>query len=84
MQQRPWPTQKLSVDSGAREVETKLVKSEVSAQTIVNVAEELAASLIVMGSHGRKGIQKLALGSVAEEVLKLSQVPVLIINNNRA
>ena len=64
--------QKLSVDSGAREVETKLVKAEVSAQTIVSLSEELAASLIVMGSHGRKGIQKLALGSVAEEVLKLS------------
>lgn len=71
--------QKLSVDSGARDVETQLIKAEVSAQTIIKAAEDAGAALIVMGSHGRKGIQKLALGSVAEEVLKLAKLPVLIV-----
>ncbi|PVZ82325.1 universal stress protein [Serratia sp. S1B] len=71
--------EKLCVDLGANEVKTKLIKAEVSAQTILNVAEEFDIALIIMGSHGRKGIQKLALGSVAEEVLKLSQIPVLIV-----
>lgn len=71
--------EKLSLDSGASEVETQLIKAEVSAQTIVKAAEEAGAALIVMGSHGRKGIQKLTLGSVAEEVLKLAKLPVLIV-----
>ncbi|MHA3116077.1 universal stress protein [Acinetobacter sp. ANC 4635] len=71
--------EKLCVDLGANEVETKLIKAEVSAKTILNVAEEFDIALIIMGSHGRKGIQKLALGSVAEEVLKLSKIPVLIV-----
>lgn len=43
------------------------------------MAEEFDIALIIMGSHGRKGIQKLALGSVAEDVLKFSQIPVLIV-----
>lgn len=61
------------------EFETKIIKAEVSAKNIVKVAEELDVSLIIMGSHGRKGIQKLTLGSVAEKVLKLSPLPVLIV-----
>ena len=61
------------------EFETKIIKAEVSAKNIVKVAEELDVSLIIIGSHGRKGIQKLPLGSVAEEVLKFSLLPVLIV-----
>ena len=61
------------------EFETKIIKAEVSAKNIVKVSEELDVSLIIMGSHGRKGIQKLTLGSVAEEVLKISPLPVLIV-----
>lgn len=61
------------------EFETKIIKAEVSAKNIVKVAEELDVSLIIIGSHGRKGIQKLTLGSVAEEVLKISPLPVLIV-----
>ncbi len=61
------------------EFETKIIKAEVSAKNIVKVAEELDVSLIIIGSHGRKGIQKLTLGSVAEKVLKLSPLPVLIV-----
>ena len=61
------------------EFETKIIKAEVSAKNIVKVSEELDVSLIIIGSHGRKGIQKLTLGSVAEEVLKFSLLPVLIV-----
>jgi len=35
--------------------------------------------MIIMGSHGRKGLQKLMLGSVAQNVLALSSIPVLIV-----
>ena len=57
----------------------KSLKLKFLQKNIVKVAEELDVSLIIMGSHGRKGIQKLTLGSVAEKVLKLSPLPVLIV-----
>lgn len=46
---------------------------------ILETAEAEGCDLIVMGSHGRKGIQALILGSVAQKVLTHAKVPVLII-----
>lgn len=45
---------------------------------ILNVAEQWKAELIVMGTHGRSGITRLLMGSVADYVLRHSKVPVLI------
>jgi nucleotide-binding universal stress UspA family protein len=49
------------------------------AEAIHRVATEVAADLIIMGTHGRTGIRRLALGSVAEKVLRESEVPVLTV-----
>jgi nucleotide-binding universal stress UspA family protein len=49
-----------------------------SADSIVKTAKRNGADLIVMGSHGRGGIQRALLGSVAEGVLRHSSVPVLV------
>ncbi len=46
---------------------------------IIKAAEEVGADLIVMGSHGRRGIRRLLLGSQASEVLARSSMPVLIV-----
>ncbi|KVH40444.1 universal stress protein UspA [Burkholderia cepacia] len=46
---------------------------------IVRLADETGADLIVMGTHGRRGFQRLFLGSVAERVLRLATCPVLMI-----
>lgn len=46
---------------------------------IVRLADETEADLIVMGTHGRRGVQRLFLGSVAERVLRLATCPVLMI-----
>ena len=46
---------------------------------IVAQATQLAADLIVMGTHARKGIQRLLLGSVTERVLRTAHVPVLAV-----
>ena len=42
-------------------------------------AEELGAELIVVGSHGRTGLTRLVLGSVAERVTRLAHCPVLVV-----
>ena len=48
------------------------------AMGIVAQAKEQACDLIIMGSHGRSGIEKILLGSVAQIVPTLSPVPVLV------
>jgi len=48
---------------------------------IVDYADEVGADLIVMGSRGRGGIERLMLGSVAEHVVRVSDVDVLIHGN---
>jgi nucleotide-binding universal stress UspA family protein len=60
-------------------VETLVVEDHLPARGIVDAAANCGADLIVMGSHGRSGIAKLMLGSVAAKVLALSPVPVLVI-----
>jgi nucleotide-binding universal stress UspA family protein len=48
-----------------------------AAEEIVRAAEETCADIIVLGTHGRKGIDKILFGSVAEKVIKTAAVPVL-------
>ena len=48
---------------------------------IVRVGENVGADLIVMGSHGRRGLEKLVLGSVAQRVLQAAHVPVLVVRD---
>jgi Universal stress protein UspA and related nucleotide-binding proteins len=48
-------------------------------ETILDEAKTWAADLIVMGTHGRRGISHLALGSDAELVVRESTVPVLLV-----
>jgi nucleotide-binding universal stress UspA family protein len=48
---------------------------------IVNFADSVNADLIVMPSHGRTGIRRLLIGSVAERVLRLASCPVLVLRD---
>lgn len=47
-------------------------------------AEELAAELIVLPSHGRTGVSRLLLGSVAERIARLAKCPVLVLKLHTA
>jgi len=64
-------------------VETRMLDSfsgRVSDQ-ILDEALAWGAELIVIGTHGRRGISRLAMGSDAEQVLRQAQVPVLLIRS---
>jgi nucleotide-binding universal stress UspA family protein len=54
-----------------------LVTSGDPAERVLETARGLGADLIVMGTHGRKGLGHLVLGSVAERVVRESPIPVM-------
>ena len=56
-----------------------LVLAGYPAEEILAAAEEQHADLIVMGSHGRTGIDRIIFGSVAEKVVKSARCPVLTV-----
>jgi nucleotide-binding universal stress UspA family protein len=51
-----------------------------ASEEIINYIEEHHIDLVIMGTHGRKGMDKILFGSVAERVLKTSPVPVMVVN----
>jgi nucleotide-binding universal stress UspA family protein len=53
--------------------------SGVPHQVIVSKAKEDGADVIVMGTHGRKGLSHLIMGSVAEQVVRQAPCPVIIL-----
>lgn len=50
-----------------------------AAEEILTVAQENGADMIVMGTHGRKGIDRILFGSVAEKVVKSAPIPVFTV-----
>jgi len=52
------------------------------AAQILRVAEEVHADMIVLGTHGRRGLGRFFLGSVAEQVLRRAECPVLTVTGN--
>jgi nucleotide-binding universal stress UspA family protein len=55
------------------------VTNERVAQVIVDQARQHSCDLIVMGTHGRRGFSRIAMGSEAEQVARTSPVPVLLV-----
>jgi nucleotide-binding universal stress UspA family protein len=55
------------------------VKGDVVSEAIIKAAKKYKCDLVVMASHGRKGIKRLLLGSETLQVLTHSQTPVLVL-----
>jgi nucleotide-binding universal stress UspA family protein len=68
----------LFADSGIV-ANSSVVEGQVIYKNILDAAEAAHADLIVMGSHGRKGLEKLVLGSVTAQVLSHTRLPVMVV-----
>ncbi len=63
--------------------ETRVIEGDAAA-TIIRTAETLGADLVVIGTHGRTGIARVALGSVAEKVARSAHASVLVVRSTPA
>ena len=62
-------------------VDASVIEAHSAWRGVVQAAESLEADLIVMGSHGRSGLEKLVLGSVTQAVLSHTKLPVLVVRD---
>ena len=60
-------------------VKAVTAKSDLVTEAIIAAAKKHKCDLIVMASHGRKGIKRLLLGSETQQVLTHSHIPVLVL-----
>ncbi len=70
-------------DDGFTAVQGQVVEGH-PAEAILHYAQEVGIDLIVVGTHGRRGWQRLVLGSVAAEVVRTSPVPVMTVHIGRS
>ena len=68
-----------TVAGDAPEVTRRLLRKGHPREVILAAVEEVAADAVVMGTHGRRGVSHLLIGSVAEHVVRHSPVPVLTV-----
>jgi len=73
--------QRLAAGDRPRQATLRLVEGADTAGEIIRYAATMPADLIVMGTHGRSGVAHLLMGSVAEAVVRTSQVPVLTVGH---
>lgn len=70
------------------DIKAETVQREVThgrvADLIIEEAEKGGCDLIVMGTHGRRGFSRMALGSEAEQVIRHSQLPLLLVRHEEA
>lgn len=59
-----------------------LLRSGITWEQVLGAATDVKADLIVMRTHGRRGLERAILGSVAEKVVRLSRIPVLTVHGD--
>lgn len=63
------------------EVSTELLEGEKIPKTIAQAIEKLNIDLVILSSHGRSGVQKFILGSVAQKLITELSIPVMVVKN---
>ncbi len=58
---------------------TGVLKHGIAWSEILSTAEQMRADVVILGTHGRRGVPRAMLGSVAEKIVRMSPVPVLTI-----
>jgi len=66
-------------NAGVKEIDYKVFMGDVG-ERIVEYSNDIEADLIVMGTHGYKGLEKIMFGSVADKVVRSASCPVTTIN----
>jgi universal stress protein A len=62
----------------------RVIRTGVAAHEVINYANENGIDLIVMGTHGRTGVSRWLMGSVAEKVVRGAHCPVLVVRPSQA
>lgn len=70
-----------TLEQAGVKVTTSVIEAHAAWRGIIDTATALGADLIVMGSHGRRGLEKVVLGSVAQRVLSHAHLPVFIVRD---
>lgn len=97
MDEQEWQTAREVLDHDARTLlepfRMKLAAEEVKVthllghgdviEAIVTAATEIDAGMIVMGTHGRKGLERALLGSVAEQCIRRAPCPVMVVRTRK-
>jgi nucleotide-binding universal stress UspA family protein len=72
-------TVRSQVEAAGLKADTRMVEAHATWRGIVESGKAIKADLVVMGSHGRHGLEKLVLGSVTQRVLQHATQPVLVV-----
>lgn len=75
--------EKHATDLPEHRVVREVVRDVAVAPALLRYAEEHAVDLVVMGTHGRRGIERVVIGSVAEEVVRKAACPVLTVRQRK-
>ncbi len=67
----------LTVETLLKEADNRRVS-----EVLIEATQEAGADLLVVGTHGRRGLQRLILGSVAEQLVRLSPVSILLVRKH--
>ena len=69
---------KTRIHLGDKAIQTVVEEGDF-ADSIIKIAKKLHADMIILGSHSQKWLENIVMGSVTKEVLRQSEIPLLII-----
>lgn len=72
---------KKTMEEAGVPVQTMVGEGHAVHEGITRAIDSIGADLVIMGSHGRRGLEKLMLGSVTQRVLGVVRIPVLVVRD---